>query len=1451
MQRRGSQSSMAERTFRSPSPGRARGGGGGSGGGDRQRRGSQSSMTERTFRSPSPGRSRTNSFTNNGSPVVDAPPVPTIPKSMQQGSAHQRSLSMEPPQRVYSPGPYGRGGRTNSMDRSTAPPPVSTRKGMQLADVNESELERSDSQRKKNISQPQTSQPTSPTSPSRGKAYTHGTGGWYAEPVQNKPTSNGGPGPNPDQLAAKMARIQSAQGQSVKKDGQNSSSQGAQLKTYTQPTITGTAVRPQARPQQATETVMVYDSNSRTFVPQIKTKSAVVEPPSPTLPPLPAAAPGTYDPHTRTIVPVAPAPDVAPPPRNPARLSPTTSPRNSYLQHQPSTVHEDPEEKEEEEEEEEGAASLDTPTSARMIQTSVGPAKSYVSAVQQQHQRSASLDVPSRNTPSIRGRQVSASPSPQRKTHFSASPVSHATRHDPPPRDISPAKSALKNSNSPAPSARTASPLAHFSGQSMGPGSDVSSVYSQDGISSMVKKKKKSARVSFDEQPHEIEVPAAAPPKVSRARSPDLDDSDDEDFSKPRPVLPTFGSIRKNREVAEKVTEMAPDRLEYSNDHAIGSILHGANGATKLAGEPMPPVVTSKDTPVNISDSDSISDVGDLGEYVAANAAHVNLPEQTAEQAAPIHEEPSAQSPIEPSERSPVEPIVRDFASVGTAAQKAHDPSVPHISLLPPTPGTEEFTSLDNRQSAEIVVPGGWSAETETDAKSAIATTGTPQHDGASTGTLNSTEEHPPILTPIDEDTDTDDAEFSDAAEDPSEFEGGFASLDAIAVSPITVKPLSGELPASPIKSLTSPPDSPTAPKALGQSDGSTGTTEDKSSGDWTSATAYWSQLSRQQRAQIERDHMSSDDEARPSPAVTKKTRKTPPQPISTQASPRSVPAHRIAQPAQPALKNAMRTNPAPVESNHSMRKSMRDGGGLSSGSLRSRSSSAQPAASEQRAGALVKKTMRPQSSGPTVAYSMSNGRVSQEHSYTKPVLTRPVSSTSTTPAPPVVSQRLQKELLNHDSDSESSFRKKKRSNSMTSGGMSMKRSMRGGLPDQGAPAREQRRLSPDRVGRGKGKDSFSIRSLSPTGSIFGRKKAKDVRNSIRGSSVASSGRMTTMRTAQPAKTMRQTPAPAAQKASAPSSRFKSRFADSDDSDDDAPPARRGGGGGFRSRFADSDEEDADVLTPVRGIPRRSGQDDGDSTDLDDSDAEGGHKSSSRARNGQIVPLVPDPADVEKAMAVARKNLGITSDPPSTPQKKDDSRDSALAPGSPRTSQPPPPALPQSPDINSARKKSFMGGLLRRNRNSQQSVMTVSGIPQNGGAPLIQQHETPTRPQGSQRDSSYSARPQSPTASPGKLIRRASGQPHQRMVRGDSTYSTATAPPMMGESSIWPSGDVPPVPAIPADLQTLKGDGRPATSDGQGVRFSEDVTVSPGAYSARTGRKKKFGMLRRAFGLHD
>lgn len=1208
---------------------------------------------------------------------------------------------------------------------------------------------------------------------------------------------------------------------------------------------------------------MVYDPSTRTFVAKpraqpVQRVASPEPPPSPTTWRSAAPKPGTYDPHTRTIVPL-PEPkatarqeplgldtDLQPPPRNPARLSPTLSATRGGLHKQPSVVREEPED--------EGSSVAGSDVVA--TQKTSGPAKSYVAPPGSKKERSSSLDIPRGALDSAsRGRGGSTSRSPSR-IHFSASPVIEATKHDPPPRDVSPSKPALKHSHSPVSSIRTNSPLANFSPAPKSPISETSDNTSQASQDAFTGRKKKSVRVSFDEHAQEIEPPtvAATPKSVMR---PMIDDVDDEELMKPRPALPSFGSVRKQRvthDVPEKVTEMAPERQDVSNDHAIGGILKNAEDA-KTPGAPVAPVVTSKETAEAAGYESDDSD--DLGEPTATST--------------PAQPTTAAEDKLDSKPEKTQETKVRDFAETAPEGDKNEDGDVPAITLLPPTPGVEEERktlsddekSPSNRHSSEINVPGGWDGDDENEAEATSARAAT-----ATAAAIESQDKHievpeepviyespqpaSPALDAINEDNSDDSAEFSDAAEDLSELDnGGFASLDAIAVSPV----ISSSSPGKSKENAPTLPESPTAQRATKKMEKAT-ENEGKGSGDWSEATAYWSKLSQQQREQIEREHLSSDDEARPAP-VRKAKKKTTAQAVPAAASTKSQP-QAAAQPAKPALKKTMRAQPEPTpapaaEREVHMRKSMRNGGaGLTAGTLRNSTSSArsqqqgtaQPAT--QPKGILQKGHTRQESSG-QLSMSGLPGSGPQDSAFPKVQATslpkpQPQPKPKAQPAP-VISAKLQKELTN-DSDSESSFKKKRRSKADTGGKITMKRSMRGGpvAAEPAPPMRAQRPTSPEPA-RGKGKDSFSIRSLSPTGSLFGRRKrGEEVRQSIRGSSVDAGPRMT-MRNGPPSRAGGR---PASTQAST-GSRFKSRFADSDDEDEGERPRR----GFFKSRFTDSDDEDDDVfipadLTPVRGIPRRQGQNDGDSTDLEDEDEDETPSKTSRRRQKMNTPMVPDPNDVDKAMEAARKKLGIAE-----PTAQDNSQGSALRTGSLRQE-----SVEPSEPTPEKKKRGFMGSILRRNRNSTASVPQVRSS--------VSEINVSSNPEAPAEPSSETARPQSPIASPnGKLMRRSSGQqvPKTRMRRGDSNYSNATAPPAVGESfsaadrDNWP---LPPaVPKIPAHL--AGGDDRPITSDGANnsvVRFDvgadEGMEPQRGAvYSRRTGKKKKFGMLRRAFGLND
>jgi hypothetical protein len=1007
---------------------------------------------------------------------------------------------------------------------------------------------------------------------------------------------------------------------------------------------------------------------------------------------------------------------------------------------------------------------------------------------------------------------------------------------------------------------RAASPLANH--PPVGPASEISdtaSQTSQDGGNLSVKKKK-TVRVSFEEQPQEI-----APENASTFRKPSLersvlDGDDDDEIMKPRPALPSFGSVRRGKDSPDTTEKVA--EVPTSSDHSPSGILVKATEGAK-------------------GTSDASAQKGTEHARGDSNAS---------------------------------------FASTVSTQDSGDDNEVPAINLLPPTPGEE----------------------------------GKPLGEGASSGIDDEpplAEHGTPVLSAINEDSD-DSNNFSDAAEDLSELDnGGFISLNAVAVSPIAkgtpIRPIS--------QIIASPPASPTVGLAVKK----TRMADDgKGSGDWTEATAYWSKLSRQQREQIERDHMSSDDEARP-----KSTAKKPAQADASKSQGASAP---VKPSPKPAMKKSMRAEPSPARS------STTANGDGSIHMRRSMRGDAPRETTESRQVAQVANGRPPINNRlSSLSVTSNTSAASQDTSYTK------VAAKPSPAAAPVVSARLQKELAN-DSDSESSFKKKRRP-AKNAGKYTMKRSMRGGAdaPVAAAPAQEVRPASPDRA---RGKDSFSMRSLSPTGSLFNRNRGEKIRESIRSGSVDAGSSRMTLRAASNGKASGR-PTASRQNSAQKSSGFRSRFVDSDD-EDESPPTRSVGGF-FRSRFVDSDDDEDNSgiiradLTPVRGIPRRSGRNDGDSTDLEDEDddAEDPRKAS-RRREKVVAPAVPDSAEVDRAMALileqreksqgqasrpnpsragkvdepdmeflmeaARKKLGIPAPPPKEPKTG-----TAFSLGSLRGSsgkdaiandRPEPKSLASdstlgrnstssapgyTPSVIEKRKRGLMDTLLRRHRtNSSASVLPpdlnnplLTDIPPVPSVPASPRLSTPTRPSdvvaadapASPSTPKTTAAP-APTAEPvstaepasveppatppstipaastdtpsplSKFLNRRSNPPP--MKRGSSNYSTMTAPPDVRANSEWAS-ETPPLPRMPSEIPaTVNGNSkirasslRPNTSDGNdapnrraSVRFLEgdDDKVadeeaksiasprrSVEVYSQRTGKKKKFGMLRRAFRLDD
>ncbi|KAF2221760.1 hypothetical protein BDZ85DRAFT_264352 [Elsinoe ampelina] len=1362
----------------------------GFGGGQRPvvRRSSQGSMTDRTFRSPSPG-----GVSPRRAPVPaadDAPPVPVLRLDGNSGEQHSRPSS-----------------RASATAPRPKPAPVKVYQPTGLPKVHE--LEREGSRNSINFSRPITSptESTPPVSPTRPKT----AGSWFGAPAETKVAARQSVHDRPKSAVGISAGNKSgieaglqsvARTPSKKKQKAATQAQGSKLAAGTlSKTPQGTAVS-------ALSTQARAQTSSPTPLPKKRpaTKAATAE-------------------RTESDT------DVSDADRRRQTNSPSRTRKSTHtLNKQPSVVMEEPDTEQDitkQKREQDSAYPKLDPAKQRSPQTQHLAPRS--------REPSLTPSTSSAGSPHMRSRPVSLEvPDHSHKSaHFSSNIIDtpSGVRHNPPPRSISPAKSALKHS--PSSSIRTTSPVATFSPPTRPPGSDTSdsmSLTSQDGIKTT--KRKKAARVSFDdsaiEQIHERE-PKPLTNGVKNARrslSPGLSDEDmDDETMKPRPALPSFGSVRKTTprrnqpESPEKVTETLNDTTKQrdaqqgtSSDHAIASILNDAHGKKTSHDEnaPLPPEVTSVEGTGHFSDSGESSDEEELIKV------HKRDPQGV----------PTAVQ--EPAQKRD------DLVARDSVAQHM---AVPDIHVLPATPGIEDVPNELMQESGpkaedssvkpddiaskptRVSVPGGWDEDEEEPVAAGISQL---------VVTPSTSSKEPQEAGEEQAESDSDDsAAFSDAAEDPSELEPfGYASLDAIVESPLPSRDKQKEQAASP--AMSSP---------LFDSSPEVGTpTSDNN--DWSRASAYWSNQ-KQQLQRRESDQPATEDETSAQSLPAPKPKAVKPRNKPVVENPSGATSSR--QPARQMRSSMREKQPRVVEERPStFRKTMR---GPPPGPPR-------PTPAERTkpvpTSALQQKTMRPASAG---------GLPSKP----APVTAKPSAN---------------------DSDSESSFRKKPRRGSASdTGRYTMKRSMRSASLDRD----QERRPSSSQGVPGPGR--WSLRSMSPPGDTPQSNRSA-FRTSLRGTSIpegptlrgsnsiaqgkqSKSGKFSMSGFSRGAKPPAATPAPAQTEKA-----FKSRFADSE-SEDEAPVSAptRGPKQGFRSRYADSDDEDdqprhiAADLTPVRGIPRPTNTIHEDSTDLDDSsDDEFSRRRRAKRDSARTVakPAVPSQADIDKAMAAARQNVAAMTGnqallEPSTPKGKVQKRVTL------QTDAQSPPDAPATPAITTdaapiARRKGLLGSIFSR-RNSSSSVTSVS------------------KPAATTTDMTPPASPGSPRGKlqrrhAPKLSRNASAQSQLSTKSDMSTGTTATAtttpaapatPAMPAvkeddETELWPL-EPPRMPAAEEERE------RPASSDGVAesgrAKLSEarpklerrsvsgGEKIKPQVYSEKTGKKKRFGRLRRAFRLDD
>ncbi|KAM7211583.1 hypothetical protein V8F06_013027 [Rhypophila decipiens] len=1114
--------------------------------------------------------------------------------------------------------------------------------------------------------------------------------------------------------------------------------------------------------------------------------------------------------------------------------------------------------------------------------------------------------------------------SPPRQAHFAPIHSSLSVMHSPPPRSVSPRKSALKHTSP----SRGASPSDEASDASLG-------LARRDDQPIT---RKKSVRVSFDDgntvvvgesaSTNESDSPMVASPQtrrpwyssIGRAKK-ELGSLDDDEVMKPRPALPSFGSIRdkKPRDFSPVEVErplvrpmlesayspvstgspslapsiastVAEDRksdlvpLAHSNDHAVGAVL-GKAFETRVEGparihdprEPLPPVVTSVEGTGYLSDSSSTSSNSEFEQFELS------------------HEAPVTENAVATTTNSSG---TTEGSKDGEVAQEIN---IPTISISQPSPRLLESSDTKSSNPYFVDIPGGFpdddsepslSEETKTTGADTSAYISASQVSNLTGVNQLSAAPQSTQLQVADQPSDSESSIYSDAYEDLSDMEGGgFLSLDAVLESS-----------PSPVASFqNAPPHAETAPEkpkpqeqvpqpesqAQVVQTAADSPAPSPSQDDWEKAKAYWRTLTADKRAQLEREALEEagiDADMEETPPVQKPKKK---KSLERRNSERKALAVHLAQQMMAKQQNGQPSNPSrsymikpgtkwpePETTTSKLRTSLRGDSGKHSKSpsssdtphfrksLRQGNEGSQPA-SKARHAALPAPIPVPQPQ-PT-----GNGKVQKVPAASKQQLS---GNSGVSP----IKRR-------GSTDSESSF-KRARAGGSTHQGFGFRKSMRQGSPTPEAPAPRQNKR-------------FSLRSLSPMSGGGGPRQGQEhppvslannqMRRTLRDSSdERKSDSKVHMHTFGLA---------AGGKKNMGKKGFKtkssSRFADSSDEDD------VGGGRGFRSRFEDSSDDDVVSPMPLHvPLPKASAkatsspipqgppagrrhlrnQDSVASTALAEELEESENSDDEKHR-----PVGDNKITLAEALAQSRTGSGLDSEL----RRTRSGRGSLVVPTSKSA-----PVVGTNgvvttvtsgavrPGSSSSKRSSFMSALKRKKNTSsvsgtndkisrpvsesaarrdtklERSVDQLRGI--RGNVDVVEEgeeDETEAQPQ--------SPPPQSPPKSP-------------RLQKRILSFTRSPAAGAGTEDAVSPGEFVPDTEGFGA----VGGLKRPATSGNLGTRtlsggsisaaaaapgFLQNRTASAGVMSldaatsgsvAGTGtpqKKKKFGALRRMFGLSD
>ena len=898
---------MLQRQSSTSSHGSANGNARGPGGPQRQN--STGSMTERTFREPSPNRGSNLRMVDD-----DAPPMPPIPRAyastppIPAKSAARRPASVEPPDRISSPPPRIPGGRVVSLDRG--PGGISGQagrsKGRKSSLSNSHEHEREDYKASVNFSRPMSAHNTPPTSPLRE------TRPDFPSSTSNRNNINTMSTLPESEMAEIQYNLQDTARSPVKKKKKNVTTQGSHfanggLGGKPSGTALAMSTHRQEHSPSAIQSNTAIDPNITVVR---KKKKRLLAPDESRTESSQYHYASDSDASERSASSDRP------------RVFNTRA--AGLLTKQPSVVRED---REAEELEERGVAH--DPSSIKSTQNGgvqppapkVGQTKSETKTEEplrvQQIPPMITANLTPASASSARPRQALSegeessmvakrnSLSPSRAAHFSSAllyETSDGVRHQPPPRSVSPAKSAMKHS----PSTRGASPtgsvptgLSLAVGQAPSEASDTTSVISDEGYRSQPKKKK-NVRVSFEDDPTVVEralsptspeSPIIASPQNRdgsrkgwfglRRGGNSLEvgtDIEPDDTMRPTPTLPSFGSVRGRSEMPMSQQQPAEgqtsEHLGASNDHAVGAILAQDHASNRHISSAQFSHKASSDqhSPSGLASANDRGHRSDLRSDTN-NEKDIGMQEDTHEESSNISGAQGEHRESGPSDLS--------------LPDNERDRSVPSIAIQPATPGIEE-SSRTSRNSVErwLGMPGGFPPSTEfldeTSPESHPivehrATDPTPSAIGISEPLPDASPEQSSISPAVgevaetmrrqtsvheeEESESTDDSIYSDAAEDLSDVEGdGFGSINAIVESPT----LAISKPDLVRLTDTTFQEQPTKTK----------TSEPQSEEGWDKAQAYWSGLSQSRKKQLEEDATPIPIEVTKTTESTSKTKK-------------------------------------------------------------------------------------------------------------------------------------------------------------------------------------------------------------------------------------------------------------------------------------------------------------------------------------------------------------------------------------------------------------------------------------------------------------------------------------------------------------------------------------------------------------------------------------------------